>query len=178
MLPEDTDTFVPGFLAGEAEAVRVVSRWARAVVSHKAWDFQNADDLVQSTLLALLRNCRAGRFQGGNFRAYVRRIAKNLCISSYRKLRTRGDQIEFEETVHSTGNPFPGDELERHSVIERILAKLDETCRRIIWLAYLQELNRKEISNLLGISEGAARVRLFRCLKSGQNIAKEFGTLE
>lgn len=158
------------FMDGDPEAVATVSAWATSVVAHRIWGFQNVEDIVQATLLALVENLRKNRFTGVNLRAYVRRIAKNMCISHYRKTRTRGEHVSFEEHGHHGPLRQGDEEVERNEMISSILKRLNEPCRRIILLAYVQGFSRREISTRLGISEEAARVRLYRCVRDARSL--------
>lgn len=169
------DRIIAGFLDGAAEAVGTLAGWARGVTGHRAWGFESPEDIVQATLLALVQNLRGGRFTGGDLRAYVRRIAKNLCITSYRRARSRGTEVALDDAegpaaagLAAAGLAAAGIDAERRALLNRILDGLDEACQRIIGLAYAQGLRRKEIAEHLGISEGAAKVRLFRCLEKAR----------
>ncbi len=169
MTAPETDRVIEDFLAGRQEVVAMVAGWAREVARHRAWGFDSPDDIVQATLLGMVGNLRAGRFGGGDLRAYVRRIAKNLCVSSYRRARTRRGEVSLEtQESEASVAPAAGLDAERRAALGRILALLDEACRRIIVLAYLHGQSRGEIAQRMGISEGAAKVRLFRCLEKAR----------
>ena len=159
---------VAALLANKSEAVFTVTGWARSVIAHRVWGFESSDDIVQETLLALLRNLREGRFTGGNLRAYVRRIAKNLCISRHRKIRGRGAHLPLEEDAPVASASGTAKAMECAVMVGRILRGLDEACRRLMVLAYIEGLSRREIAVRLGISEAAAKVRLFRCLEKAR----------
>ena len=167
-IARESETYAALFLDGHTGTVRIISEWARSVAAHRVWGFENAEDIVQATLLALVQNLREGKFSGGNLRAYVRRIAKNMCIDTYRKARARGNHVSLEESGRQHPARRPGDEMEHSNMIERILERLSEACRRIILLAYVHGYSRREISFRLGISEEAARVRLFRCIRNAR----------
>ena len=162
---------IAAFLDNNPKAIGTVARWARAVAEHFAWGFETPEDIVQTTLLVLVRNFREGRFAGDELRAYVRRVAKNTCISSYRRARTRGVQVPVERESRSAP-PLanPGMDPERLALLGRVLERLDQACRQIISMAYELGLSRKEIAARLGISEGATKVRLFRCLEKARGI--------
>lgn len=164
--PVNTDRIVAGFLANETDAIALVAGWARDVARYRAWGFEEPEDLVQEVLLAVVRNLRDERFVAGDLRAYVRRIAKNVCISSYRRARTRGVEAPLDEGLQATGGD--GRSLERRAMLTRILASLDDACRRMIAQAYYYGLSRKEIAARWGISVTAAKVRLFRCLEKAR----------
>jgi RNA polymerase sigma-70 factor (ECF subfamily) len=164
------EALIAAFLASRPDAVRDVSGWIRSVTAHRAWGFDDSEDLVQTTLLALVRNLRAGRFAPGDFRAYVRAVAKNICLSSYRKARVRAREVPLEEADgEADGGPrSAGPDPGRRAILERVLERLEDACRQILALAYLEDLSRAEIAARLGVSEGAARVRLFRCLEKAR----------
>lgn len=165
---EETDRIVAGFLANRPEVVVQVAGWAKSVVQYRLWAFESPEDIVQETLLALVQNLREERFKGGDLRAYVRRIAKNICISSYRRLRTRGTHLPVCEEISVPSSRDAGPEIERQAMLQRILERLDEACRQLITLAYAYGIGRKEIAQRLGISETAAKVRLHRCLEKAR----------
>ncbi len=171
----ESETLVREFLEGRPERVHTVAEWARSVAVHNVWGFENTEDIVQATLLALVQNLREGSFTGGDLRAYVRRIAKNMCISHYRKVRSRGRHISIEESVHSPVPHDLGEAVEHRTLIDRIFERLSDTCRQIILLAYIHGYSRKEISTRLGITERAARVRLYRCIQNARTLLNRFG---
>lgn len=162
---------VEGFLDNQPAAVAVLAGWARQVAHHRAWGFESPEDIVQATLLTLVTSLREGRFQGGNLRAYVQRIAKNMCVSSYRRTLVRSGTIPLEDAARLP-DPDAGDR-ERELTLQQILARLDAACRRIIVMAYLQGLDRAEIARRLGINVGSARVKLYRCLATARGFASE-----
>lgn len=167
------------FLSDDDHAVAEVTGWIRAVAEHRAWGFDSGEDLVQEALLAVLRNLRAGRYREGNLKHYVRRIAKNICVSSYRRARLRRAQTSLEQS--ETAKAVVPDRARGPSVDERvidrmaaaaILASLEDRCRRLIQLAFYERLPRREIADRLGISETAAKVRLFRCMERARQLAR------
>ncbi|MEJ2722344.1 MAG: sigma-70 family RNA polymerase sigma factor [bacterium] len=149
--------------------------WARTVAGHRVWGFETTEDIVQAALLAVVQNLRDGRFDGGDLRAYVRRITKNMCITSYRRLKSRGEHVSLDQTADPLASAPSGADLERRIVLERILEKLNQGCREIIVFAYVDGLSRREIGRRLGISEEAARVKLCRCIKSARALSGESG---
>jgi RNA polymerase sigma factor (sigma-70 family) len=172
------DAIIAGLLGNDLEAIATVARWARAVAAHRAWGFDTCDDLVQATLLAVIQNLRLERFARGNLRAYVRRIAKNICVSSYRRMRTRGVQVSVDESQTATLAADSGKRVVREAMVRRILARLDISSREIIAMAYLEGLSRKEMAARLGISETAAKVRLHRCMLKAREVAAGAGTAQ
>jgi len=164
----ESQRLVEDFLAGRPQAVARITSWAWPVAAHRAWGFETAEDIVQEALLAVVRGLRTGRFSRGDLRAYVRRIAKNICISAYRRARTRGTQVGQVEEL-PMADPA-GRRAEGLVAANDLLSRLDEACQRLILAAYYYGTPRKEIAQRLGISEGAAKVRLFRCLEKARQM--------
>ncbi len=165
---DPSDVVAQGFLQGRPEDVRQVAEWARSVAAHRVWGFETSEDIVQATLLAVVQNLRDTRFKDGNLRAYVRRIAKNMCISSYRKIKNRGEHVSLDACADPPAPLASGDDIERRAVLNRVLEQLNQGCREILIFAYVQGYSRKEIGERLGVSEAAARVKLFRCIKGAR----------
>ena len=166
----DMEAIAKGFIEGRPEYVAQVVSWARSIAEHRAWGFDSADDIVQATLLAVVQNMRNGRFKGGDLRAYVRRIAKNMCISSYRRTRSRGAHVSLGAVTDSSSFRDCGGGVERRIMLEQMLDRLEQGCRELILRAYIKGFSRKEIGAWLGISEQAARVRLYRCVENARQL--------
>jgi len=166
----EPSTIIADFLDNQEPAIRLVAGWARSVASHRAWGFETPDDIVQAALLALVRCFRENRFAEGDLPAYVRRIAKNLCVSSYRRARVRGTAMSIDslEALHDPATRRSSDE--RVLMLRRILEGLGERCREMISLAYLEGFSRREIAERLGTTEGAVKVRLCRCLQEAREV--------
>jgi len=169
---EDAVEQITAFLKGERWAVAMMTEWARQVAAHEAWGFETPDDVVQATLLALVQNFRRGGFTEGNLRAYVRRIAKNMCVTSYRRTRVRGEHVALEDVSSRIAVPALDADIDRYATLKRVLERMGEDCRRIVILAYVDGYSREEIGSELGISIGAVRTRLFRCLQSARSIVE------
>lgn len=167
--PDASQSIADGFLDSHPPTVALVTEWVRVVAAHRAWGFDSPEDIVQDALLALLCNLRKQRFQQGDLRAYVRRITKNLCVSSYRKARTRRGHVPVTDETPAPAASTGALSLERTSMARRVLDGLDEPCRELIIQAYLRGFSRREIAARLGISETAAKVRLFRCLERARS---------
>lgn len=174
----EAERLIVEFLEGRTEAVRIMAGWARSIAAHRVWGFETPEDIVQATLLALVQNLREGRFKSGDLRAYVRRIAKNMCVTDYRKVRARGEHISLEQSTHQPAARLSGKDVERGVMLNRILERLDERCRQIIHLAYIQGLSRKEIGGRLRISEEATRVKLCRCIQNARDMLAGLGDVD
>jgi RNA polymerase sigma-70 factor (ECF subfamily) len=171
--PVDAEKQVQAFLDGQTEAVRLITDWVESIAMHKTWGNETQEDMIQAILLTLIQNFRRGKFREGNLRAYVRRIAKNMCIDNYRMARNRGRHVSLQDQMIESSDRYGGDSIERQAMLERILERIDDTCRKILRLAYVKGYSRKEISEMLGVEEATVRIRLFRCVHKTRSLLDE-----
>jgi RNA polymerase sigma-70 factor (ECF subfamily) len=115
------------------------------------------DDLAQETFLRALG--RLDSFQPGtNLRAWLLRIAANLFFDECRRCRrTRG--VPLPEELPGRGPPVgSGLEItERSTLVRAALEELTELTRLVFHLRVQEELSFKEIAELAGTTEQAAR---------------------
>ncbi len=107
-----------------------------------------------------------------NFRAWLYRTANNLVIDHYRKKKP-ADNIEDTRPSFA---PRPEDIAQRHEISRELtqsIKELDPEYQQIILLRVVNELPHKEIAAIMNITEGNARVLLFRALKKLKEILKE-----
>ena len=134
-----------------------------------------SEDLVQNVFMRILKY-RTNYRGGGNFNIWIYRIAHNIFIDFIRKK----DRLEFTENTNEwdkvLNNPsFEEDESkqEKINILESALMKLPRKKREILTLSRYKELKYKEISEILGCSESAVKVRIFRAMEELKRIYKE-----
>jgi len=128
-------------------------------------DPHEAEDAVQEACLRAIRHF--GDFRGSDGRAWLLSIVRNLCFTSLRRRRSHGDNVEFDEEVHSVedGPSEPETHLARavaaHSVREG-LDGLAAEFREVIVLRELEGMSYKEIAQVAGVPIGTVMSRLAR----------------
>lgn len=108
----------------------------------------------------------------GTFQAYLFRIARNLIIDLSRKKKefTLEEYAGLETDEDFTEQIDKKDELRK---VKAALSKLEEFDRQIIILRYFEEMSHKECAKVIGIKEGALRVRTMRVLKKMKDLIQE-----
>lgn len=123
----------------------------------------DADELVQSTLLACLR--AKEQFRGdASFRAYLFSIARNTL---YRYLRDRRRDERFDVTTTSIAEVIttPGSALARDQTHRALLTALRELSieqQTLLELHYWEELDTIELGRIFDVPPGTIRIWLFR----------------
>jgi RNA polymerase sigma-70 factor, ECF subfamily len=133
-----------------------------------------AEELAQEVFLRVYR-ARANYEPTASFSTWLYRIATHLALNYLRDSRHDRNQIRTDE--ESDGLPLqirarePSAEetllsRERAAVIQNALDVLPEKQRLAVLLHKYQELDYRQIAELLGVSESAVKSLLFRAYES------------
>jgi len=132
-----------------------------------------AEDVAQEAFLSAYRNLVY--YRGGSFRAWLLRIASNLCYDELRRRKRRptvplepqdeaGEEIENPHWSIDPGE-LPEDRLERAELeraIQRCLDNLPEDFRQVVVLIDLQGLDYSEAAQAMRKPLGTIKSRLAR----------------
>jgi len=123
-----------------------------------------ADDLLQETFLQLHR-VRHTYEPPRPVRPWVYAIARNVFLMQRRAAFRRGrHETIADETLPDVPVAPEIDSLGDRETVRKALAKLPEGRREPLVLHHLLGMSFKEVGAVLGISEGAAKVRAHRAL--------------
>ena len=140
----------------------------RAYVVRVMGSVAHADDVVQESYLRLLRVARPIDDPAAQ-RALLIRIASNLMIDHWR--RTRHDRTDAEPVDRGAEDPDVGLRLD----MARVFNSLRPEQRQMVWLAYVEGADHKEIGAALGVRERSVRVLLHRAKKKLAGLLREAG---
>ena len=116
-----------------------------------------ADDIVQDAFLRLLRTPPATR-DPGELRAFLFRIASNLIHDHWRVQRRERDASDRHAGDRETAGP----DLALRLDMVRVFEQLRPQQRQMMWLAYVEGSDHREIAAALGLRERSVRVLLHR----------------
>lgn len=116
-----------------------------------------AADCTQETFLHVIQGL-AGYVDDNRFRAWIFRIASNVCMDYFRKERL---VLVGDETLEACGAEDRAlGRVEDACFVERALSELTQLQREAVILKYYHGFKIREIARLLGISLPAAKARL------------------
>lgn len=122
-----------------------------------------AQDLVQKTFMRL-HGARHDFQEGRELHPWILTIAMNLVRDEWRsRKRKPTTALEYEPAMEAdTDDEQQLIAQQRAAAVRTALAALSETDRLIVELHWFQDRGFKEIAEMLGVSQGAARVRAHR----------------
>ncbi|HEX2218453.1 MAG TPA: sigma-70 family RNA polymerase sigma factor [Gemmatimonadales bacterium] len=126
-----------------------------------------AEDLTAETFLKVVRAVDRFDPARGTPKAWILTVARNVLTDWRRRAQLR--QYVTLGTMHDLVHeaPSPEERLLREEEVARLLdavATLADADRELIGLRYGSGLDTAEVAQLLGISEGGVRTRLWRVL--------------
>jgi RNA polymerase sigma factor (sigma-70 family) len=126
-----------------------------------------SEDLVQNVFIRVLKYRTV--FRGdGEFRTWVFHIARNVSHDHYRKKRVdaRDSIDDWQDHLSADENRFTEYQKEEDmQLLSMALEKLPDDKREVLLLSKYQEKKYKEIAELLGCTETAVKVKVFRAMQ-------------
>jgi RNA polymerase sigma-70 factor (ECF subfamily) len=132
---------------------------------------QEAQDLTQEVFLRVFRTIKTFRSAEGSFGTWLARVTRNLLIDHYRRTRQERVTDSIEEQLpmleeEGAGASVRPDQAvagrEASEILQTTLQKLSPDLREAVILRDLQEMEYREIADVLGIPEGTVKSRINR----------------
>ena len=132
---------------------------------------QEAQDLTQEVFLRVFKTIKTFRSAEGSFGTWLARVTRNLLIDHYRRTRQQRvtdsieDQLPVLEQAGAAGAGRPDQALagrEASEILQATLQKLSPDLREAVILRDLQEMEYREIAEVLEIPEGTVKSRINR----------------
>jgi len=141
----------------------------RAYIARSAGSTDAANDILQDVFMRFL--VKAPRtLSEAEMRGYLYRTAETLVVDRWRRqqresARDLAAASLREEHVHSD---FTGD-------IDRAFRELKPEQRSLLWMAYVEEFDHRQIAAATGVKEKSVRVLLSRARQAFAGILDRFG---
>lgn len=142
----------------EADLSEAMDRYGDAVYRLALCRLQNvqdAEDVYQETFLRLFQEDAAG-WDGEHQKAWLLRVALNLCRDVGRKRKTR-NWVSLEDVAE-----IPGGKEPPYSELWDAVNRLPEKYRMVFHLHYAEGCKTEDIARILSVPGATVRVRLSR----------------
>ena len=151
------------------DLVKLHTRRVYAICYRFTSSDSQAQDLTQDVFLRVFKNLRSFRAGEGSFVVWLTRLTRNLLIDHYRrtKLERVTDSLEDQTAVLEEKATFTRADgilagREASEVLQSALQKLSPDLRETVILRDLEELEYREIAQILNVPEGTVKSRLNR----------------
>jgi RNA polymerase sigma factor (sigma-70 family) len=141
-----------------------------------------SEDLVQNTFLRIMkyrhlfRGEPAGQLGGGDFRAWMFQIARNVHYDHHRKnkINTSGELEDWQDKLgHNENRATEMTQADEQQMLSIAMDRLPIDKREVLLLSKYQEKKYQEIGEILGCTEGAVKVKVFRALQELKEVYKQ-----
>ena len=138
-------------------------------------DHDDTDDVLQNTFIKVFRNI--DKFKGASkLYSWMYRIATNEALSflkaKSKKLGVSNDELQERLANNLQADVyFEGDEIQLK--LQKAIALLPEKQKLVFNMKYFEELKYKEISEILGTSEGSLKTSYHLAVKKIEASLKE-----
>jgi RNA polymerase sigma-70 factor (ECF subfamily) len=140
----------------------------RTYIAQSCGSAEAADDILQEVFVRFLRVAQKGDEKG--MRAYLYRTANSIIIDNWRRHK--------REMAWSLKMPFPGGASmpwEIDDDVKSAFAELNAQQRSLLWLAYVEGYDHREIAAAVGVREKSVRVLLFRARRALAGLLERAG---
>ena len=156
---------------GWEDLVRLYTRQVYGLCYRFTGSGSEAQDLTQEVFLRVFRTLRTFRADEGSFATWLTRVTRNLLIDHYRRSRQDRATESIEEQLPMLEESGPAAAMrpdravagrEASEILQRTLGRLSPDLREAVILRDLQEMEYREIAQVLGIPEGTVKSRINR----------------
>jgi RNA polymerase sigma-70 factor (ECF subfamily) len=168
-------------LAGDAQAWEKLAKTQHRRVYGICYRFTNsqseAEDLTQEAFLKMFRNMGSFDPAKGSFTTWLTTLTRNLLVDNYRRTRMERASDSLDETYDGVDDgPTKGDKLadggksqeeryaglELRAQIQQALAQVSPDLREAVILRDLEDMDYKDIAEVLGVPQGTVKSRISR----------------
>ena len=136
----------------------------------------DAEDLTQDVFLKIYSNLASFDTTRGSLQVWITTMTRNLLVDNFRRTRNQRATGSLDEGWESSEELSPIDRLTSQStspheaaaqkelayMVQTALARVSVELREAVILRDLQDLDYKEIAQVLGIPEGTVKSRISR----------------
>lgn len=174
-----------GDVAAYDELIRRYQKRVYSVIYNMTSNHADTNDLMMETFAKAYKGIHKFK-RGARFYTWVYRIAVNQTINFLKRNKNRhnlsldNEDIDLQNRKEMIDQSVAAD-AERQNELQELqkklnqsLLRLSEEHRAVVTLADVQGLSHEEISNIMGVSKGTVKSRLFYAHKQLQKFLREY----
>ncbi len=159
-----------------AELVRTHHRRVYALCYRFTGNATDAEDLTQDVFLKIYSNLASFDGARGSLQVWITTMTRNLLVDNFRRTRNQRATSSLDEEWDESSEMRPLDRLqskgpsphelaaqkELAQMVQQALSRVSAELREAVILRDLQDMDYKEIAQVLGIPEGTVKSRISR----------------
>ena len=159
-----------------AELVRTHHRRVYGLCYRFTGNVADAEDLTQDVFLKIYSNLASFDMGRGSLQVWITTMTRNLLVDNFRRTRNQRATGSLDEGWDASDELKPVDRLvssgisphesaakkELAKMVQNALARVSMELREAVILRDLQDMDYKEIAQVLGIPEGTVKSRISR----------------
>jgi RNA polymerase sigma-70 factor (ECF subfamily) len=159
-----------------AELVRTHHRRVYGLCYRFTGNPADAEDLTQDVFLKIYSNLASFDTGRGSLQVWITTMTRNLLVDNFRRTKNLRSTSSLDEGWESAEELKPVDRLTSHGkspheiaahkelekMVQQALAHVSVELREAVILRDLQDMDYKEIAQVLGIPEGTVKSRISR----------------
>ena len=159
-----------------AELVRANHRRVYGLCYRFTGSAADAEDLTQDVFLKIYSNLSSFDTARGSFQVWITTMTRNLLVDNFRRTRNQRATSSLDDGWDQTEELKPVDRLmargpsphemaarkELEKMVQNALSHVSVDLREAVILRDLQDMDYKEIAQVLGIPEGTVKSRISR----------------
>ena len=182
------ETLVSLYAEGENQAFNVLlNRYKDKLYSYIYYIVRNSEmteDIFQETFMKAIITIRQGRYnENGKFSAWLRRIAHNLIIDSFRQEKSENLVSCDEPEVNILNNIGLAEGTIENAIVNRqilsdvrrLMEFLPDEQREVVYMRFYQDLSFKEIAEMTGVSINTSLGRMRYAILNLRRMAEKHG---
>jgi RNA polymerase sigma factor (sigma-70 family) len=181
----DDKALIDRYLNGsEAALETLINRYKSKIYTHViilVKDRETAEDIFQDTFIKVINTLKTGRYnEEGKFLPWVIRIAHNLAIDHFRKVKkmpmSRSDEdYDIFGTISLSDNSIEHDIVQDqiYADVRKLIDLLPEEQRQVVIMRHYQGMSFKEISETTNVSINTALGRMRYAVLNIRKIVEE-----
>ena len=131
---------------------------------------QDGEDIFQETVVTFIELIRKNRFRrDSSIKTFLVSVARNIWLNELKKKKSGDQRAKIFETGRGNMDNDALDNLTQREKKEQLLslmARLGESCRKMLTLYYYDNLSFEEIIRIMGYeTEQVARNKKYKCMK-------------
>jgi RNA polymerase sigma-70 factor (ECF subfamily) len=130
---------------------------------------QAADDATQETFVRVLRHVAVAPADD-EARAWLCRIATNICLNEIRNARTAARLSEHSSMMEAVGPSSSEERIASRDLASRVLSNLPDGVRAISVLCHVDGMHQQEVACELGMSRRTVVYRLAQFKQDAQRL--------